>query len=364
MAQEADLQGEALSGMYPEEIREQFTAAGWEPFRAQQVSGWISKGVLNAADMRNLPQNIREALAAKKPRPVCTSSVGKILRDPDGTVKLQIRLDDASAVETVLLSDAAGRKTACVSSQAGCPLACRFCKTGTLGFRRNLRAGEITEQFLFLEKEAGKLDNIVFMGMGEPLLNLHAVRKAVAILTAKSGRALSRRRITISTAGICSGIYDLADNGPDVRLAVSLTTADPGLRRELMPVEKNNPLPELKKALRRFCEKTGRRITLEAAMLRNVNMSRNHARQLAEFCAGLHANVNLIPWNPVEGLPFSRPSPAETKAFSAELESLGVNVVVRYPRGRSVAGACGQLGETGISVPQETPEKTQGEIPS
>ncbi len=333
-----------LSGMLPEEIQQIVCGDSTETFRGKQIFQWISKGVLDFSEMTNIPKEKRDYLEANYK--VRSSFPGKILHDPDGTIKIQVTLYDGAAVETVLLIDSSGRKTACVSCQAGCPMGCAFCKTGSLGFSRNLTTGEIIEQFLYLEKNSGKLDNIVFMGMGEPLLNLEAIRKTISILTSKEGRGLSRRRITVSTAGICGGIYDLADHGPEIRLAVSLTTADPVLRAKLMPVEKNNPLPELKKALMYFCRKTGNRVTLEAVLLKGVNTDKSHAEGLKDFCQGLNANLNLIPWNPAEGLPFSRPTTAETKVVADFLKKSGMNVTVRYPRGRSISGACGQLGKT------------------
>jgi 23S rRNA (adenine2503-C2)-methyltransferase len=182
--------------------------------------------------------------------------------------------------------------------------------------------------------------------MGEPMLNLPAIRKAIAILTHGDGRALSRRRITISTSGICAGIRSLADDGPDVRLAVSLTTADPQLRMDLMPVAKANPLSELRDAIRYFSEKTGKRVTLEAALMAGINTSAAHARQIADFSSGLDVHINLIPWNPVHTLPFKSPSAAETKSFLAMLEGFGLNVTLRTRRGEKIGGACGQLGRS------------------
>ena len=318
--------------------------AGWKAFHGKQVFKWISRGVFDFSKMSDLPLELRTVLI-ECGIPASSSQPDKVLRGEDGTLKMRMRLNDGTAVETVLLEDAAGRKTACLSSQVGCPLSCAFCKTGALGFARNLDAGEIAEQFFFLEKECGKLNNIVFMGMGEPLLNLNAVKKAIGILTSEGGRALSARKIAISTAGVCEGIYNLAESGLSVKLAVSLTTADHELRLKLMPVEKANPLDELKKALLFFCQKTGKRVTLEAAMLKGVNMEKKHAKQIAEFCEGLNALLNLIPWNPVEGLPFERPSAEEIRRFERSLASFGVNAVLRYPRGGAVCGACGQLGE-------------------
>lgn len=329
-----------LASLFPEEIEKSLDIS--PSFRARQIYQWIYKGAENFGEMKNIDAKTRRILEEKAV--LRTSSVTKVLKDPDGTVKLQISLFDGRAVETVLLTDRDERKTACVSCQAGCAMGCAFCQTGRLGWGRNLSAAEITEEFLFLEKEAGRLDNIVFMGMGEPLQNLDAIKKTVEILTDKNGRALSQRRITLSTSGICSGIRTLAESSLSVRLAVSLTTADPVLREKLMPVTKSNPLPELKKALEFYAEKTKKRITLEAALLSGENTSRNSAKQLAEFASGLDVYVNLIPWNPVEGVEFRTPSKKECDDFVSYLEEFGVKANLRTRRGVKIGGACGQLG--------------------
>ncbi len=331
-----------LTGLMPEEICSSLSLS--PAFRGVQIFKWIGSGVTSFDEMTNLSAQLRADLAEKAV--LRSSSVTNTLSDPDGTIKLQITLRDGLAVETVLLTDREDRKTACVSCQAGCAMKCAFCKTGTLGLGRNLTAGEITEQFLFLEKAAGPLDNIVFMGMGEPMMNLGAIRGAVAVLTDKRGRNLSARRITLSTCGIIKGIYDLADNGPFLRLALSLTTADDELRSELMPVSRTNPLPELRKAVAYYIEKTGKRVTLEAALLSGRNTGPESARRMIDFAKGLDVHINLIPWNPVEGLPFTEPSPSESAAFTDMLEKAGLNVTLRTRRGRKIGGACGQLGRT------------------
>ena len=216
--------------------------------------------------------------------------------------------------------------------------------TGTLGLSRNLEAGEIVEQFLYLEEIAGKLDNIVFMGMGEPMQNLEGIRKAIQILCHKDGRALSSKRITLSTCGIIKGIYDLADNGPHIRLAVSLTTANEDLRKEIMPVTSGNSLADLRKAIDYYAEKSGKRVTLEAALLHNKNTDKISAENLINFAKGIDVNINLIPWNPVSILPFTEPTTEEVKHFVGLLEKAGLNVTLRTRRGRKIGGACGQLG--------------------
>lgn len=331
----------SLFGLSAEEI---FSELGLSAkFRARQVFSWIYKGISNFDEMKNIDSATRNIL--KEKACLYSSSVSQVLKDPDGTIKLQITLNDKKAVETVLLTDREGRKTACVSCQAGCPMKCAFCQTGHLGFSRNLTAGEIIEEFMFLEKEAGKLDNIVFMGMGEPMLNLDAIRKAIALLSDAQGRGLSTKRITLSTCGITKGIYDLADNGPKIRLAISLTSANEELRNSLMPVNISNPLAELKKAIAYYIEKTGKRVTLEAALMHEKNTSLAGAKEMIAFAKGLDVYVNLIPWNPVASLDFTRPSYKECESFLNYLKAGGINAGFRMQRGNSIAGACGQLGK-------------------
>lgn len=331
-----------LTGLFPEEITEILSLD--QNFRGMQIYKWIYSGAETFDAMTNLGKEERKKLS--EIAEIRSSSVSRTLKDPDGTVKLQIRLKDGLAVETVLLSDKEERKTACVSCQAGCPMKCAFCQTGQLGFARNLSAGEIVEQFLFLEEECGKLDNIVFMGMGEPLLNLEEIRKAVAVLTDRRGRNLSSRRITLSTSGIIKGIYDLADKGPEIRLAVSLTTADEKLRTRLMPVNETNPLSELREAVKYYAEKTGKRVTLEAALMGGLNTDRKSAEQLISFAKGIDVNMNLIPWNPVSPLDFKEPGRNEVRDFMKLVSNAGINVTLRTRRGQKIGGACGQLGKT------------------
>ncbi|MGP1594647.1 MAG: 23S rRNA (adenine(2503)-C(2))-methyltransferase RlmN [Treponema sp.] len=330
-----------LSGMLPEEIGASCILE--KPFHALQIFQWISRGADSFDAMTNLPLQTRERLA--ETAVLYNSQCTNVLKDPDGTIKLAVDLYDTNRIETVLLLDKNKRKTACVSCQAGCPMGCAFCQTGQIGYSRNLQPNEIIEQFFHLEKICGRLDNIVFMGMGEPLLNLNAIEKTLRILSHPKGRNLSRRRITLSTSGICKGIYELADRKLDIRLAVSLTTADEALRTQLMPVTKANPLVELKKAIRYFNEKSNKRVTLELALLKNINTQKEAARQLYRFASGLAVHINLIPWNPVEQLPFETPTDAEVRTFYRYVQDMGLNVTVRQKRGRTIGGACGQLGK-------------------
>jgi 23S rRNA (adenine2503-C2)-methyltransferase len=336
----------SLSGLSLEELAE--TLIPLPAFRARQIFKWISRGVSGFSEMKNLPLSLREDLGSRFA--VYSSVVSEEFPDPDGTVKLQIRLRDGAVIEAVLLSDGKGRRTACLSTQAGCPARCVFCKTGQLGFRRNLDSSEIVEQFLFLRRIAPEIANIVVMGMGEPLLNLDSLRRAVTVLNCDEGLGLSPRRITVSTCGITSGIRDLADGGPAIRLAVSLTTADEKLRGRLMPITVSNPLSSLKESLCYYHEKGGGRVTLEAVLLSGINTGREAAAAMLSFARGLDAVINIIPWNPVpglefEGAPLKEPSVKEVLEFSRLLEQGGLTVTRRYRKGRNVSGACGQLGK-------------------
>ena len=336
-----------LTGLLPDEICTELHIE--QKFRGKQIFKWIAQGVTDFSQMTNLSLEQRKQLSESAL--LRSSEISNVLKDPDGTIKLQIKLNDGNYVETVLLTDKEERKTACVSCQAGCAMKCAFCQTGTLGLARNLQAAEIVEQFLYLESIAGALDNIVFMGMGEPMQNLSAIRKAIQILCHKDGRALSSKRITLSTCGIVKGIYDLADNGPNIRLAVSLTTANEDLRKELMPVSRaeENSLEKLREAINYYAEKTGKRVTLEAALMHNKNTDEISAENMIKFAKNENVNVNLIPWNPVKTLPFEEPSKKEVTAFVNKLEKAGINVTLRTRRGREIGGACGQLGRTKFS---------------
>jgi 23S rRNA (adenine2503-C2)-methyltransferase len=317
------------------------------PFRSRQIFNWIWRGAASFSDMTDLPADLREGLAEEFS--LYGTAVEERLDAADGASKLRIRLEDRLAVEAVLLTDGAGRKTACISTQAGCPIGCAFCKTGSLGFARNLRSYEISEQFLHLSRCAGgvPIANIVVMGMGEPLLNLEETRKALELIIA--AKDFSPRRITLSTSGIPAGIRELADKGPPVELAFSLTTADEDLRRRLMPGTANIPLEEVKAALAYYQQKSGRRVTLECVLLGGLTAGAEQAEKTAAFARGLYAAVNVIPWNPVEGLLFeglAEPAEAEISGYCRVLENAGLTVTRRYRKGGEIAGACGQLGVT------------------
>ncbi|MCL2479205.1 MAG: 23S rRNA (adenine(2503)-C(2))-methyltransferase RlmN, partial [Treponema sp.] len=339
-----------LAGSLPQEIGGLIRDAAGAPvpdYRCRQICQWINRGAGSFMEMKNLPAALREDL--DRNFRIFSSAVSGEVSDSSGTIKVRMELEDNNVIEAVILGDSRDRKTACISTQAGCPLSCVFCKTGTLGFVRNLTAAEMAEQFLFLRRRDQEISHIVVMGMGEPLLNLIELRKTIGFFTNKDGMGISKKRITVSTAGITEGIIDLADNGPDLRLAVSLTSARQDLREKLMPIAKTNPLPDLKKSLLYYQKKNGRRITLEAVLLGGINTGSEDADAMAEFAGSLEAAINLIPWNPVEGLefdgmPLRSPTAKETSLFAAALEKRGLKVTLRMGKGTDISGACGQLG--------------------
>ena len=337
---------ESLYGLDPTELAGVLLLS--PPYRARQVFRHLARGARYFDEMTDLPKAQRDRLGALYPR-IPTSEPATSLSDPDGSRKLQLRLSDGAAVECVILEDIEGRKTACLSSQVGCAMGCAFCKTGSLGYLRDLSAGEIMEQFHYLAalvgpNGAGPISNVVFMGMGEPLANLEALRSAIKVLT--EGVGLSKRKITISTCGLVPGILDLAEKGPAVRLAVSLTVADDELRSRLMPVNSSWNLAALKEALERYQETTGERVTIECALMGGLNASPESARRLIAWIGRLKVQVNVIPWNRIPGFPFVEPSREELEAFMTVLESSGIVASRRMRRGRGVMGACGQLGDT------------------
>jgi 23S rRNA (adenine2503-C2)-methyltransferase len=277
------------------------------------------------------------------------------LTDPDGTVKYLFETADGQKIESVLL-DETGRKTICLSTQVGCRLGCKFCATGYLKFQRNLTAGEIIDQAGTISADSNcKINNLVYMGMGEPLDNYENTLKSVRILSDQSGRQIGIRRQTISTVGLPDGIRKLADENIYPRLAVSLHAPDDNLRKQIVPAANKYPLSQLINAMKYYQQKTERRITIEYCMMDNINDSLDYAQKLIKFLRGLHVSFNLIEYNPHPGSDF-QPSPKERiKAFKDILMQSGFEVIIRYRRGRSIKAACGQLGADRIK--KETREK-------
>lgn len=336
-----------LTGYLPDEISRVFELS--PPYRGRQIFQAVWKERAAIGEMTVLPKIMRGQLGAETSISRC--SVENRIEDEDGTLKLVVRCpgagtSDTVAIETVILTDVAGRRTACVSTQAGCAMGCGFCKTGSLGLIRNLYAYEITEQFRLAEENAGSIDSLVFMGMGEPLANLEEVRRAITILSHPLGREMSLRRMTVSTCGLVDGIRELSREGPKVRLAVSLITAEQEIRESLMPIARSNPLDRLQAVLSEYQREGGKRITLEYVLIPGVNDTEKAVRSLESFVRPLKAVVNVIPWNPVPGLHYKPPEAGQIEAFLARLEAANINYTRRYTRGRGISGACGQLGSS------------------
>ncbi len=312
-----------------------------KPLQAKIVRHALDHGITDFEKMTSLGKDVRKRL--KEERPSALSSKVMKRKDSPDAVKLMLELEDGLLVECVRLSDGSGRYTACLSSQVGCAMKCAFCATGTMGLMRNLTAGEIVEQYIHLEKLGAHISHIVFMGMGEPLMNFTSVMTAVNTLHREDGLNISYRRITISTCGLVPGIRRLGELGIPVRLAVSLVAASDELRSRIMPVNRSYPLHELKKALVSFQHRGEKRITLEYCLLGGVNTTAESARALFSFTRGLDVLVNLIPWNEIENLPFSSPSKAEIAAFTGEIGRYGISYTIRRSKGREEAAACGML---------------------
>jgi 23S rRNA (adenine2503-C2)-methyltransferase len=323
------------------ELQQQYFAN--EPkFRSNQLfQAFYRHGAYSYHDVSSFPKALRNKI--EKQVPLYSSQVKKELTE-NKQAKLIIELYDKTQVECVLLVDRNNRRTACLSCQVGCAMGCTFCKTGTLGLTRNLAAGEMVEQFLHLKNRYGMLDNVVFMGMGEPTANLINVLKCINLLCDEEGLNMSPKRFTISTCGRVEGIMAIAYQRPEVTLAFSLVTADEMLRQKIMPSAKINPLPEIKKALQVYQKASNKRITLEIALLPDHNNRSKDAHMIAQFAHGLDVMINVIPWNPIASLPYRSPTEDEIQNFIYLLEDAGMLTVRRYRRAATIGGACGQLG--------------------
>jgi len=322
-----------------EKLSQTLAALGEPSYRAEQVWAWTARGARGYDAMTNLPALLRDQLAAGVP--FSTLTVKTQLEAADGTVKALLHTKDERPVEAVLMRFQDGRRSLCVSSQSGCPLTCTFCATGRMRFARNLTASEILDQALHFRRTEA-VDHLVFMGMGEPGLNIEAVLAACARLPAIG---ITHRRTTISTVGWIPAIERLTASGLPVRLALSLHAADDDLRSELMPVNERYPLHTVLEACRAHFAATNRRVYIEYVMLAGVNDSRRQARQLGRALAGKAFKVNLIPYNPTDS-PYEGSSREAITFFREALARTGVPVTVRLTRGRDIAAACGQLAVT------------------
>ena len=315
-------------------------------FRAKQVYEWLwKKRALSFDEMTSLSISDRSLL--NKHFTINGVSIHKMEQSNDNTIKYSLKLYDNKLVEGVLIPSRK-RLTACVSSQAGCSLACTFCATGTLKLERNLNYAEIYDQVYILNEEAklkfGKpLSNIVYMGMGEPLLNYENLIKSAKLISNDDGLAMSPKRVTVSTAGISKMIKRLADDNVKFNLALSLHTADNDKRSRVMPINESIDLDKLEESVKYFFDKTGTRITYEYILFDGVNDSIEDADLLAKFCKKVPCKVNLIEYNPVDGFPFKKSSSNKTNKFIEFLENKNIIVNLRRSKGKDINAACGQL---------------------
>jgi 23S rRNA (adenine2503-C2)-methyltransferase len=306
-------------------------------YRAGQIWRWTARGAPGFDAMTDLPVALRASL--EQSVPYSTLTVEQQAHARDGTVKALFRTRDGRPVEAVLMRYRDGRRSLCLSSQSGCPLTCTFCATGQMRFGRNLTASEIVDQALHFRREIGPVDHAVFMGMGEPLMNLDGVLGACERLP---DVGITHRRTAISTIGWIPGIERLANGPMPLRLALSLHAADPALRSQLMPVNDRYPLADVLQACKAYYERKRRKVFVEYVMLAGVNDSHPQAAALAQILDRSIYKVNLIPFNPT-GSQFRGSSPKAIEAFKAELERHGITATVRLTRGRDIDAACGQL---------------------
>jgi 23S rRNA (adenine2503-C2)-methyltransferase len=309
--------------------------AGEPSFRASQVWEWVARGARTYEEMTNLPAAVRERLAESVP--LSTLTVVEEARSDDGTVKTLFRTVDGKPVEAVLMRYRDGRRSVCLSSQSGCPLTCTFCATGRMKFGRNLTVDEILDQALHFRRVEA-IDHVVFMGMGEPTMNLDAVLAASERLP---DLGVSHRHTAISTVGWVPGIDRLAECGMPISLALSLHAPNDGLRSQLMPVNDRYPLAEVLAACERYRARRRRKVFVEYVMLDGVNDLPEHARQLAQLLDPRVYKVNLIPYNPTGA--YDGSSPERIERFRAILVEHRITATVRLTRGREIAAACGQL---------------------
>jgi 23S rRNA (adenine2503-C2)-methyltransferase len=329
-----------------EELKNWLQENGEKPFRAAQLFDWIYvKEASSFDEMLNMSKDLRAKLAGQFSFPIL--KLLKTLESEDQeTIKFLWELPDQKRVESVLIMSG-DRRTVCVSCQVGCPARCAFCASGKEGLMRNLSPAEIVEQVLhinrFLKPKGERVSHIVFMGMGEPLENYEAVVKAIDIFHHPEGLNISQRRITVSTVGVVEGIHRLAKEPLKVNLVLSLHAPNQNIRKKIIPYARKYPLEEILMAMDHYSSETKRDITYEYTLLAGINDHFKNAEELAQLLAGKQCTVNLIPYNPVDGLNLDRPKKETIEDFRMVLEDAGINTTWRYTKGKDIAAACGQL---------------------
>ncbi len=333
-----------------EELKEKLDELGEPKYRAGQIADWLHKKRVTSFDeMTDLPQSLRAELARQFS--FDRIDIVRVLGSKDSTQKFLFRLADGNLIESVLIpaspalyGQKSDRHTICISTQVGCAYGCKFCASGLEGFSRNLRANEIVDQIIAVERASGeKIDNIVFMGMGEPFANFENLTRAIRIINSPWGLGIGARHITVSTSGLAPQIRKLADEPTQVRLAVSLHGATDEVRDRIMPINRRYNIDMLLSACDYYISRKKQRLTFEYILIAGVNDSDEQAHLLAKHARRLSAKVNLIPYNTVDGLPWSRPSRNRQENFLSILRAAGIAGTLRREKGHDIEAACGQL---------------------
>lgn len=352
-----------IKSLTKEELKKFFVEYGEKSFRANQVYEWLWKKQASSYDeMSNISIAIKDIL--RQHFVINSVTIAELQISSDRTIKNAFRLHDGKITEGVLIPSKT-RMTACISSQVGCSLTCTFCATGKLDRLRNIDADEIFDQVALIKKQAEEhyktpLTNIVYMGMGEPLLNYSNVLKSVELISSEEGLGMSPKRITVSTAGIAKMIKKLGDDQVKFNLALSLHAATDEKRSKIMPINETNTLEALGEALQYFYEKTGSRVTFEYIIFKDFNDSIEDAKDLAEFCKQVPCKINIIEYNPIDDVQFEKADPKKTDDFAQFLEEKCKLVVnVRRSRGRDIDAACGQLANKNKAINQKIATDSQ-----
>lgn len=345
------LEQEFLKGLTLKELEDFFISEGHPKFRASQVFNWMYNHIVfDFNEMKNLSKEVRNNLSERFS--LKTLDLADIQNSPTtNTKKYLFETIDGKKIESVLIPEG-DRNTLCISTQVGCPLDCKFCATGLMGYKRNLTTGEIVDQYLLTAKDVGKnkITNIVFMGMGEPLLNFENTLKSIEIFTHELTKGLCRTRITISTAGIANKIKELTEKNYRIKLALSLHSPFEEVRNKIMPINKKYSLNENLIALKEYALKSKTRITFEYTMLKGINDRLEDAKELARICSKLPSKINIIPFNSIKHMNPTgisaelEPTPMnEIHKFADRLRSYNITVMIRETQGDDIAAACGQL---------------------
>ncbi len=340
-----------LKGMTLSELKNYFISIGEPPFRSEQVFNWMyNHHADDFRQMENLPKSLRNKLA-ETAELFTLKTVDSEISGSTGTKKYVFSAGEKNFIESVIIPESK-RNTLCISTQAGCPLDCKFCATGLMGFKKNLTAGEIIDQYILAAKDYGreKISNIVYMGMGEPLLNYTAVLSSLEIFSDELTTGISLKKITVSTAGIAPKITELADSGLKAKIAFSLHSCFDDIRDRIMPINKKYPLQKNIEALKYYSRTTGTRITFEYVMLKGINDRKEDINALVKLCSSIPSKINLIPFNSLKHMnpggisaDLEPTSQQRIEEFADKLRSKNITVMVRFTQGDDIAAACGQL---------------------